>query len=423
MTNAQMQSSPSKRTVAIIGAGIVGVSTALHCLRDGHDVLLIDKSGPAAGASHGNGGVLASCSIVPISLPGLWKKAPGLWLNPNEPLFLSWSYLPRLAPWLIQFLRNGTDAAVQRRAAALSAIIGDSLDDHLALASGSEAARWIVPSDYLFLYNDKAHYQSDAYAWEIRKRHGFEWDTMDADEFRAFDPVFGSNLGFAARLGNHGRIADPGRYVKDLATHAQSLGARLIIGEAQDIVHDQTKVTGVQVGGDTIPCDTLVLATGAWSSPLARKMGIVPPLETERGYHLDLWEPSVMPRAPVMICSGKFVVTPMDGRLRLAGVVELGGLDAPPSRAPFHLLEKNIQIAIPGITWKKSVEWMGHRPSMADSIPVIGESPSLKGAYMGFGHDHVGLTAGPKTGKLLAQLISGRRPNVDMSPYAPARFT
>ena len=161
---------------------------------------------------------------------------------------------------------------------------------------------------------------------------------------------------------------------------------------------------------------------GSWSKPLARKLGLDIPLESERGYHLELVEPIRMPSAPVMIASGKFVATPMDGRLRLAGIVEFGGLDAPPSRAPFELLERNIRAAMPGLTWKDRREWMGHRPAPADSIPVIGEAPGVGGAFLGFGHHHVGLTGGPKTGRLLAQLVCGRAPNIDLAPYAPNRF-
>ncbi len=146
------------------------------------------------------------------------------------------------------------------------------------------------------------------------------------------------------------------------------------------------------------------------------------PLESERGYHIDLWGASKMPRSPVMIASGKFVATPMQDRLRLAGIVEFGGLRAQPSRAPFALLLRQIKAAIPGIAWREAREWMGHRPAIADSIPVIGEVPGVRGAYLGFGHHHVGLTGGPKTGRLLAQLVSGQRPNIDLAPYAPSRF-
>lgn len=411
------------KTIAIIGAGIVGVSTAIWLQRDGHKVILIDREGPAAGASHGNGGVLASCSIIPVAVPGLLRKAPGMLFSPDQPLFMKWSYLPKLMPWLVSFLKTTNETAVRRRAAALAPIIGDSLADHQALAAGTGAEKWIEPSDYLFLYRDRAHYDSDALGWSVRKEHGFAWEILEGEAFRAYDPIFAQTIGLAARVGDHGRIRDPGAYVKALAAHAEAQGAKVIRAEVTDFVRENGQVTGLRAGGETIACDAVVLCTGAWSKMLAAKLGLKAPLESERGYHLELWEPSVMPRAPVMVASGKFVATPMEGRLRLAGVVEFGGLDAPPSRAPFDLLERNIRAAIPGLTWKKTVEWMGHRPSMADSIPVIGEVPNLAGAFVAFGHDHVGLTGGPRTGRIVAQLMSKTTPNIDLSPYSPARFS
>lgn len=410
------------KTIAVIGAGIVGVSTAIWLQRDGHKVVLIDRDGPAAGASHGNGGVLASCSIIPVTVPGLIGKAPKMLFSPNQPLFLKWGYLPRLAPWLLKYLRTANQADVRKRAAALAPIIGDSLADHLALATGTGAERWIVPSDYLFLYRNRAHFEGDAFGWSVRRDHGFEWDLLEGQAWRDYDPSFGPDINFAVRLGQHGCISDPGAYVRALAAYMESQGGQIVKANVDDVVQENGKLTGLRAGGETIACDGAVLATGAWSGTLAQKFGFRPPLESERGYHLELWEPSVMPRSPVMVASGKFVATPMEGRLRLAGVVEFGGLDAPPSRAPFRLLEQNIRAAMPGLTWKKTVEWMGHRPSMADSIPVMGEVPGLAGAYTAFGHDHVGLTGGPKTGRILAQIISGKTPNLDLTPYSPARF-
>ncbi|MEY8842494.1 NAD(P)/FAD-dependent oxidoreductase, partial [Cribrihabitans sp. XS_ASV171] len=215
----------AQKTIAIIGAGIVGVSTAIWLQRDGHKVILIDREGPAAGASHGNGGVLASCSIVPVTVPGLLAKAPRMLFSPSQPLFLKWGYLPRLAPWLMSYLRHGAETSVRRRAAALNGIIGDSLADHQALAEGTGAERWIVPSDYLFLYKDRAAYEGDAFGWSIRKEHGFDWDVLEGQALKDYDPVFGPEIGLAARCGGHGRITDPGAYVKALASFAQSQGA------------------------------------------------------------------------------------------------------------------------------------------------------------------------------------------------------
>ncbi len=411
------------RNVVIVGAGIVGVSTALHLQRDGHQVTLIDKAGPAEGASYGNGGVLASCSMVPVTGPGLIRKAPGMLFSPNQPLFLKWRYLPRLMPWLARYLSHANAEDTRRIAAAVHGIVGDSLAEHQALARGTGAEKWIVPSDYLYIYNDRAHFQSDAFGWGIRKAHGFTWDELEGAVFHDYDPAFAPHLGFAVRLANHGRITDPGRYVKDLAAHVVAQGGRLITAAVEDIVRDGRRVTGVRAGGQTVPCDAVVIATGVWSGPLAKRLGLKVPLESERGYHVEFIEPSVMPRAPVMVASGKFVMTPMQGRLRAAGVVEFGGLKAGPSRAPLELLRRNVAAALPGLTFSDTREWMGHRPAPSDSIPVIGAVPGLQGAYTGFGHHHIGLTGGPKTGRLLAQMIGGRKPNIDVSPYSPARFS
>ncbi|WP_300067586.1 FAD-binding oxidoreductase [uncultured Ruegeria sp.] len=411
------------KTIAIIGAGIVGVSAAVWLQRDGHDVILIDKEGPGEGTSHGNGGVLASCSIVPVTVPGLLKKAPKMLLSPSQPLFLKWGYLPKLVPWLMRYLRHANASDVDRIASALTPIIGDSLNDHKALAEGTIAERWIVPSDYLFLYENRAHFEGDAFGWEIRRKHGFHWEELEGKAFQAYDPVFSEDIGFAAKLADHGHITDPGRYVKDLAAHVEANGGKIMRANVEDVVRENGQVTGVRAGGETIACDTAIVTAGVWSGPLAKRLGVSVPLESERGYHIELVEPSAMPRSPVMVAAGKFVATPMDGRIRLAGIVEFGGLDAAPSRAPFDLMRKNARAAFPGVTWKEEVEWMGHRPAPADSIPIIGDVPGTKGAYMGFGHHHVGLTGGPKTGRLLAQMIAGRTPNTDMSVYAPSRFT
>lgn len=412
----------AKKTIAIIGAGIVGVSAAVWLQRDGHDVILIDKAGPGEGASHGNGGVLASCSIVPVTVPGLLGKAPRMLFSPSQPLFLKWGYLPRLVPWLKKYLSHANADDVARIAAALAPIVGDSLNDHKALASGTAAEQWIVPSDYLFLYKSRAQFEEDAFGWNIRRKHGFEWDELEGKAFHDYDPVFSPDISFAAKLSEHGHITDPGRYVKDLAAHVEANGGRVIRASVEDIVRENGRVTGVRANGETIPCDTAIVTAGVWSGPLAKRLGISVPLESERGYHLELVGPSAMPRSPVMVVSGKFVATPMDGRIRLAGIVEFGGLEAPPSRAPFELMRKNARAAFPGVTWKEEVEWMGHRPAPADSIPIIGDVPGIDGAFLGFGHHHIGLTGGPKTGRLLAQMIAGRTPNTDMSVYAPSRF-
>jgi D-amino-acid dehydrogenase len=408
--------------VIVIGAGIVGVSTAIWLQREGRDVILIDRAGPGEGTSYGNGGVLASCSIVPVTVPGLIRKAPAMLFNPEQPLFLRWSYLLKIAPWLVRYLSHCNRESVERIADALLPIVVDSLADHQALAAGTGAEKWIVPSDYVFAYRHRAHFAGDSFGWSIRRARGVAWEEIEGPAVCDYDPIFSDDIGFLVRVPAHGMIADPSRYVKDLAVHAENCGARIIKAEVTDFVREAGKVTGVRAGGEAVAGSAVVVATGVWSKRLAGKLGLNVPLESERGYHVDLWGANRMPRSPVMFASGRFVATPMQGRLRLAGIVEFGGLDAPSSRAPFDLLLKQSRAAISGLAWEEAREWMGHRPAIADSIPVIGEVPAASGAFLGFGHHHIGLTGGPKTGRLLAQLIAGRRPNIDLAPYAPSRF-
>jgi D-amino-acid dehydrogenase len=414
------------RHAAVIGAGIVGVATALNLLRGGWRVTLIDRHGPAAGASFGNAGVLAAASIVPVTTPGMVAKIPAMLMSPDAPLFVKWGRLPAHLPWLARFLSNANAPQARRAAAALAPLVGQTLADHQALAADTPAARFVVPCPYDHLYADRAAYDADAFGWGLRREHGFRWDVLQGPEARAAVPAAGPGVDCVARLHDHGRISDPGAYVTALADHAQTLGARLILADATDFAAEGDRLVGVALrardgAAETLPCDAAFVTTGAWSGPLARRLGLRPALDTERGYHLDLPGATGGPAGPSMVAAGKFVVTPMEGRIRLAGVVEIGGLKAPPSQAPFAMLRRVARRAFPDLRWTEEKPWMGFRPTLADSVPVIGAAPGMRGVWLGFGHQHVGLTAGPRTGRLLADLASGRTPNIDLAPYAPTR--
>ena len=418
--NASMEL-PAKK-IAVIGAGIVGVSTAIWLQRAGHSVTLIDKSGPAAGASFGNGGVLAACACVPVTVPGIVKKAPAMLLDKDAPLFLKWRYLPTLLPWLTKYLSHANAADVNRIAKAIYGVTGDTLHEHQALAKDSPAAKWIVPSDYLYLYEDRQAFEADGFGWSIRKAMGLDWEELEGAAVSGFDGAFSDRLNFAVRLGDHGRISDPGQHIKDLADLLVSLGGQFMTSEVAGFEFDGARITKVKTGNGDYVFDEVAVTAGIWSGPLAKSLGVNVPLESERGYHVELWEPNMMPKVPAMHAAGKFVITPMEGRIRLAGIVEFGGLEAAPSEAPFELLLRNVKIALPDLKWKRVEKWMGHRPAPSDSIPIIGRSPTITNAWMGFGHHHIGLTAGPKTGRLLAEMIGGVKSNLELAPYAPMRF-
>jgi len=413
----------AKIRIAVIGAGIVGVSCALWLQRDGHDVVLIDREGPAAGTSYGNAGILALCSVVPVNSPGLGSSAPKMIFNPNSPLFLRWSYLPKMLPWLMRFLGRANIGDATAAAKALTPILFDSYEQHSALAKGTDAHKWLKATDYLFVYDDRKTFEKEKFTWDLRKKMGFEWDEMESAQFDEYDPILKGSNKFAIRLKNHGFISDPGKYVTALAEHFMERGGELRIAQVTDIEYQNDTITSIATDTGNIKCDHAVLAAGIWSKDLAKKLGINPSMESERGYHIELINPSIMPRAPIMLVSGKFIIAPMEGRIRCAGIVEFGGVDAPPSKAPFELLKRQIHAAIPDLSYDHMEEWMGHRPSTSDSIPIIGPIKNITGAYAAFGHQHIGLTSGPKTGRMIADMIAGRKSNINLAPYEVSRFT
>lgn len=410
------------KTIAVIGAGIVGVSTAIWLQRSGHQVVIFDPKGPAGGTSYGNAGVLASASIVPVTIPGLLKKAPLMLFDRDSPLFLRWSRLPQLVPFLLKYLRHANNADVDRISSNLSLLLHDSADQHLALAQGTGAERHIQTGDYLFGYKDRAAYEADSYSWNIRREKGHPFEELDADQLAAYDPAIAGRFGFGVRCPDHGHVRDPGAYVKALAAHVEANGGRLLAEAVTDIVVSGNRATGVQTQSSLTNVDDVVLATGVWSGPLAARLGVKVPMVAERGYHIEFVNPSVVPKSPIMVASGKFVMTPMEGRLRCAGIVEFGGIDDAPSREPFNLLRRQTQNLLPELTFDRIDEWMGMRPSTSDSLPLIGASPNVSNVWMGFGHQHIGLTAGPKTGRWLKGLITGEKVNIDLSHFNPNRF-
>ncbi len=409
--------------IGVVGAGIVGVSTAEWLRRDGHNVTLFDrvKPGSTEQTSYGNAGLLARTAVIPASVPGILRHVPSMLFDKDGPLFLKWSYLPKLMPWLIPFLRNGRESRVREIAAALDTILGDSVDQHFALAKGTAAETLIETGNYAYIYKDRKGFEKDAFGFAIRREHGAEWEEWDRDALLEQDPNLSEDAGFAVALKDHGWIRDPGAYTAALLDAFRAGGGVFRLGEVSDIAPGAERPL-ITAGGETIAFDHIVVASGVWSRRMAERLGHKVPLEAERGYHMMFKNPSHKPSIPYMMADAKFAVTPMDGGLRCAGLIEFGGIDAPASDAPLEIFERRIKRIYPSLTWDSTESWMGRRPSTPDSLPLIGHSTKAKGVWFAFGAQHVGLTSGPKTGRLVADMIAGRTPNMDMTPFATDRF-
>ncbi len=408
--------------IVVVGAGIVGVSTAIWLRRANHDVVLIDKDQPGMAASYGNAGLLAQWAVIPVTTPGLLKTAPKYLLDPDSPLFMRWSYLPKIAPWLFQFMKRANDTDARKTAAALLPILGDSLQQHKSLVQGTRAESRVQESSFSFAYDSRKAFEKDAYGWAIRRECGYVPELIEGRAVQEEEPILGPSINLLAVLKDHGHILHPGLYVAELAQMFEEIGGQIVQAEVTDFDLTGDRIRAVETTKGRFECDRAVVTSGIWSKPLMQKLGLNVPLETERGYHVLFKNPSQLPRNPMMMSSGKFGVTPMGNSLRCAGTVEFGGIHAGPSRAPIALLRKKAAIAFPNLTYSDTEEWMGFRPSTTDSLPLIGELRST-GVFTGFGHQHVGLTAGPKTGRIVAELINNTPPNIDLRPYDPMRFS
>lgn len=409
--------------VIVAGAGIVGVASAIWLQRAGHRVILVDRAGAASGTSYGNAGILATGALVPVTTPGLVRKAPGMLLDRDAPLFLCWSYLPRLLPFLRRYLAHATENHVLHYARAMSCLLGDSLIQHQSLAAGTPAARFVRDDDYCFGYASREDFEADAGAWDLRRRHHVVFKVMQGAAYARLDPLFADRFHTVVCCENHGRISDPGAYIRALAAHFTDQGGLYLQTLISDIEMTDGACTALFTANGRLSADHIVLALGPWSARIARKMGLRRlSFESERGYHVDLMAPSEMPRAPMMVTAGKFVVTPMEGRIRCAGVIEFGGLEAPPRRAPLAMIKRQIGRLLPDLAYSEMREWMGHRPAPSDSLPIIGPVDPGGRSYLAFGHQHVGLTGGAKTGRIIADMISGQRSGMDMTPFDPKRY-
>ena len=410
----------------VIGAGIVGLSAALALRRDGRRVTVLDPAGPAGGASSGNAGWLSGASVVPTAYPGMLKAVPGWLMDPLGPLALRWRHLPAAAPWLWRFVRAGSAQRIPAQAAALRQLLVPSVASHLALAEAVGGRDLIHRQGALWVYRTEAAFRADAGGAALRRAQGITVEDLSADELRQLEPSLSRDIRHARFVAENGHCSDPAGLCRLVAETLVRNGGRILAERAVAIEQRDGRVLAVRTTEGRYPVDWLVLAAGAWSAPFAAMLGDPVPLESERGYHLELARSEVMPRLPIMSGEGKFAVTPMDGRLRLAGTVELAGLAAPPDWRRADLLLRQARSLFPGlptaIPEQRISRWLGHRPSTPDSLPVIGRSRAAANAILAFGHGHVGFASGPLTGRIAADLIAGRAPPIDLAPFAPGRF-
>ena len=408
--------------VTVIGAGVVGLACAAELQRRGLDVTVVDPDPPGEGCSFGNAGCLSRASCVPLGLPGAWRKVPGWLMDSEGPLIVRLRYAHRIAPWLWRLHLATSLARVNQIADALHPLLDKTIEKWRPLAAWAGVPELIRQEGYAFTYESEAAFRGDMLGRELRMARGVKIEVLEGGAVREFDPALSPAITHLVLMPEQGHVPSPVRLSRALANRLREAGARFVTQRALGFEHRDGRVARVCTDGGAVEVDSVVIAAGAHSRELAAQLGSRVPLETERGYHVMLESPSAVPRIPTCSGEGKYFVTPMEGGLRVAGTVELAGLHAAPNFARADCLVPAAKRMLPQLTHGKVERWMGHRPSLPDSLPVVGAAPRAPNAYFAFGHGHVGLTAAAPTSEIIADLVQGRRPYMDIAPFAAQRF-
>jgi D-amino-acid dehydrogenase len=414
--------------VVIIGAGIVGAATAIEALKRGFEVTILDPGTPGGeqAASYGNGCWLNPLSVIPPALPGLWKKMPKFLMDPLGPLAIRWTYFPKVMPWLARYLWAGwTEDKVRATAHALRGLLKDGPARHLALAREAGVEHLIERKGLMYVYADRAQFQSEALAWKLRGEVGCTWSELNDDDLRQREPELARRYTFGILTEEGANCSDPGAYVAAVVAHAQALGAHFVQAGATGFRIEGGRLKAVLTSQGEIAADKAIIAAGARSKALAAAAGEVLRIESERGYHAEISTPEVEPRTPMMPFDGKMSVIRTRNGLRCAGQVEIAGVDAAPNWKRAEILRDHLLRMLPGLPADMPAErvkvWLGHRPSMPDGLPCIGPAKGCADVILNAGHGHVGLAGGPASAALAAAFLLGENPP-GAAAFSPRRF-
>jgi D-amino-acid dehydrogenase len=415
--------SPSKGRVLVIGAGIVGTCCALWLRQLGFAVTLVDRDVPGSGCSAGNAGIMHSGSVLPLLTMSILRRLPQMLLDPEGPLVVRWRYLPSLAPWLARLAGYARPAEVARISNALSGLLRGALDATRALAAEAGAGHLLCNEGELYVIQGRAAQVLAAKNVSFYRSRGVQVVELRAAELRERVPVLSEAYRHGYYLPQSAFTIDPRAFTQALAASFVAQGGNLERREITDIQRAEGGTVVAKSSEGAFAIDHLVIAAGAFSRGLAERTGVHVPLASLRGYHLELPARGAELSGPLIDAGMNFGVVPMAGGIRLAGLVELAGLEAPPDWRRADMLLPLARRMLPTLDGSQAVRWMGHRPGLPDSMPMLGPVPGWRNVWFCFGHGQLGLTTAAISGKSLAQAIAGLEPGMDLSPFRVERFS
>ena len=410
-----------KTEIAIVGAGVIGLATALRLVAAGREVVVIDPNEPGSGASYGNAGVVAPYGCAPVGNPDTLRNLPGLLLNSDSPLAIRASSLPALLPWLSRFAWQSLPAAARRNGRALAGLLKEAMPAWRDLAAQSGASDLFRHEGCLYFYREKMPPKNSEWGARLRDELGVRQEWLNPAELAKLEPALPAAAG-GVFFPDAAHIADPSALTRRLADAAESHGASFQRARVDRLEPQNNGRIRLVCRDLAVDADRVVLAAGAWARSLAQQAGENVPLDTERGYHIEFAMDACPIKRPVSPVDLGYYITPMEGRLRVAGLVELGGLLAPANPNRIALLERGIRKLLPNLG-PIHAQWLGFRPSLPDSLPIIGRARRNENLILAFGHGHLGMTLAAVTSRIVADLIQAQNDVADISPFRPDRFS
>ncbi|AOB26036.1 NAD(P)/FAD-dependent oxidoreductase [Bordetella bronchiseptica] len=407
---------------AVIGGGIVGVSTALTLRRSGHDVVLIERGDLGMGCSYGNGGAISPDFCVPLAMPGMLKRVPRWFSDPLGPLVVRWRHLPAAMPWLVRWVLQGRDIAkVRANSAAMRSLHRDALADYRTLLAG-EYGQLIETTGQIYVWQHDRSGPVESLARQLRLEQGVEARSLTGSEIRSLDPHLDVRYDKGLFFPENGHTIDPLGLVRALAARYAAEGGQVVRDEFRRFELRESRAVAAQCAQGRHEADAFVIATGVDGARMARGLGDRVSMQAERGYHVMLPDPGVRPAIKISNRDHMFGLTPMAQGVRISGTVEIASADAPADYRRAQALLTRARQMYPGLNGEDASFWMGSRPSTPDSLPVIDRARAARNVIYAFGHGHSGLTGAPMTARMAAALLAQERPPIDPNPYRAARF-
>lgn len=406
----------------MIGAGMVGTCCALHLQDAGFDVTLIDRGEPGHEASFGNLGGFGIASCPPAAMPGVLKKVPAMLLDAKSPLKLRWGHAVSALPWFMRFIANSRPERVEANAAARQSLLDKVHEGIDPLIAQADATHLMSQSGLMFTFESEASFRAASYAFDLRKRNGVQLDLLDGNDARQVQPALSTSVVRAYRVAHFSHTLDPSLLVQALAALFEKRGGKRMRRTVLGFKIGASGVRTIRTDDTDVEADQFVIAAGVWSRELAAMLGTRVPLEAERGYHSVFNGTAVKMNGSIISVDRRVAVTPMLDGIRAGGIAEFASVDAPADFRHAQHVQQHAQALFPELEDENITRWMGPRPSHPDSKPVIGRSPNHHNVFFAFGHDHLGLTMGGITGKLVAQLARDAPLSVNLEPFRADRF-